>query len=512
MRKSFSCVFFLVFVVFFFACGDESYRNTSHADVPQESIDKGRLLAARYCGSCHMQPQPDLLDAKSWEQGVLPNMGPRLGIFAYGFERYPSLRHNPHLPPHFYPDTPVISFAEWQHIIDYYTATAPDSLVVPENKVAVGLSQFGVQQPAYKSANPLASFTAIDAANNKVLAFDMSSEQLLWFDAALRLQDSLKVVGAISDVVAAQDVLTWTNMGDINPGEAPLGSVQQWSTATNAGIQPLFDSLKRPVVIESADFNKDGRTDYVVGSFGYLTGNLSWYEALPNGRFSQHIIKDLPGAAQVYVTDENKDGLPDLWVLFAQGDESIRRYINNGAGGFKEEVVLRFPPVYGSTSFELVDMDGDGDQDIVYTCGDNADYSTILKPYHGVYVFLQEQNGQFRQRYFFHLNGAFKARTLDFDRDGDMDIAAISFFADYARQPEQGFVYLENKGNWNFSPTTFAEAAAGRWITLDAGDLDGDGWPDLLLGNMAKPGSISKPKKAWNEGPLFLLLKNKGRP
>ena len=73
----------------------------------------------------------------------------------------------------------------------------------------------------------------------------------------------------------------------------------------------------------------------------------------------------------------------------------------------------------------------------------------------------------------------------DYDNDGDLDIAVISFFADYARQPEEGFVYLENKGNFKFQPYTISETSKGRWLTMDAGDLDGDGRVDIVLGNFS---------------------------
>lgn len=58
--------------------------------------------------------------------------------------------------------------------------------------------------------------------------------------------------------------------------------------------------------------------------------------------------------------------------------------------------------------------------------------------------------------------------------DGDLDIATISFFADYEKQPEEGFVYFENKGNFNFKPYSLKETKLGRWLTIDAGDFDGD--------------------------------------
>ncbi|HWY36556.1 MAG TPA: VCBS repeat-containing protein, partial [Nitrosopumilaceae archaeon] len=230
-----------------------------------------------------------------------------------------------------------------------------------------------------------------------------------------------------------------------------------------------------------------------------------------SGKFQHHVIRPVPGAIKAYIQDYNHDGLPDLWVLFAQGDEGIFLFTNLGHGKFSEQKVLRFPPIYGSSYFELDDFNHDGYPDILYTCGDNADYSQVLKPYHGVYIFLNDGQNHFTQKYFFPINGCYKAIARDFDGDGDLDIAAISFFADYARQPEEGFVYLENKGNFEFQPFTLPEAKSGRWLTMDAADLDGDGKIDIVLGNFSIGPSFIKSATNWKLGPLFLFLKNMGK-
>src|SRR4029078_3722007 len=92
----------------------EIKKNSTHKDIPSSDIEKGKVLAATYCQSCHMLPDPSLLDAKNWENGVLPAMGPRFGIFNHGFKEYPSNRHDMDLPGNFYPAKPVLKEEEWQ--------------------------------------------------------------------------------------------------------------------------------------------------------------------------------------------------------------------------------------------------------------------------------------------------------------------------------------------------------------------------------------------------------------
>jgi hypothetical protein len=143
--------------------------------------------------------------------------------------------------------------------------------------------------------------------------------------------------------------------------------------------------------------------------------------------------------------------------------------------------ILRFPPICGSSFFEMVDVNHDGYKDIVYTCGHNGDAAPVLKPYHGLYIFLNHQHDNYIQKYFYPINGCYKAYARDFDGDGNIDIATISLFTD-KRQPEEGFVFLKGLGGLNFKPCALpAGIKFERAVTMDEGDINGDGKPDLLI-------------------------------
>ena len=155
-------------------------------------------------------------------------------------------------------------------------------------------------------------------------------------------------------------------------------------------------------------------------------------------------------------------------------------FLNDGKGVFTPQIVFQGHPLLGHSSFELTDFDGDSRPDFVVTTGDNGEYPSPPKSYHGVRVYLNRGGTQFEESLFLPLNGAFRALARDYDEDGDTDIAAVSYFPNYNKSPRESFVYFENKDG-KYTANTFRTCISGRWLTMDAGDVGGD--IDLALGN-----------------------------
>lgn len=485
----------------------------------------GKLLAARHCSSCHAYVAPDELPKSIWEQNVLPVMGFRMGIAKGG--RLPDSLFEEGVAGQMvrragiYPSAPVISQEQWEKIKEYYRENAPDALPAPRKAapIRMGLPHFRYRPSRFSQQPPLTIMVKL-LTEKKMVAFGdgkRNISSLNFLDRNLEKQHNLLLPTTPIHYREKQDTIWLTTVGrKMYPSDTPGGMLQK--VYSHREDQPanrahvLIKDMQRPVDITYADLNRDGREDIIACEFGNLVGKLAWYENRGNGHYRLHILKQVSGASVVHVRDVNDDGRPDILALLAQGDEGIFLFINRGDGRFREERLLRFSPLNGSTYFELVDFNGDGHSDILYTCGDNADFSPVLKENHGIYVFLNDGHFNFTQHYFYQLNGAYKALARDYDRDGDLDIAAISFFPDYRRYPEEGFVYLQNQGDFTFRAYSFPEVTAGRWIVMDAADWDSDGDTDLALGSFVgfKPkGDTTGLYKQWvSDSPSVVVLEN----
>jgi hypothetical protein len=421
-----------------------------------------------------------------------------------------------------FPKAPQLPREQWKKIVRYYREQAPREAPSPppHDSLTTGLEGFRLRAPSFRADPPMTSLVKIGPQAARVYVGDAKADA----STLTILNDQFTEENTV--VLPSPPVALWvegsdlfvTSMGQMPPTDTPSGRIMKLflrpgETKYRSSVT-LIDSLQRPVDATYADLNQDGIDDVVVCEFGFRTGRLSWHEGTGQNRFEEHVLRKAPGAVQAVVHDFNNDDRPDVMALFGQGDEGVFLYYNQGNGHFREERVLRFPPSYGSTYFELADFNGDGAMDIIYAGGDNADYRPIMKGYHGIRIFVNDGNNRFKEKYFYPLNGTYKTATQDYDQDGDLDIAAISFFPDYKRSRKESFVYLENTGGLSFEASTFAESAMGRWITLDSGDIDQDGDLDLILGAFAGLGMESsyvpdRLQKWWlKKGPSLVVLEN----
>ncbi len=298
----FSFLISLLPVLLFTSC-KTYHRNSTHNDVSLSSIEKGAELAKTYCRTCHQLPDPSLLDSKSWEKGVLPEMGPRLGIFNYGFETYPVV-NDENLGKDFYPSHPLLSSTEWQNILDYYDATSPDSLL-PQKKsspIQIGLPLFEIEMPDVHYTNAATCYAKINPTDSAhpIVIDDALKQNLYLINPDLRITDSVTGTGSVVDIDYLKNQLLVCDIGKLNPNNGKYGEIYFVNVTHNGSLQKdttlTIDNLQRPVQVVAADLNKDGKTDFIVCEFGFMTGELSWFENVGNNKFQKHVIRNIPGS------------------------------------------------------------------------------------------------------------------------------------------------------------------------------------------------------------------------
>lgn len=474
-------------------------------------LARTEALHEKYCGACHLAPDPALLSKSLWRAQVLPEMGARLGIQVGD---YNPLKGSGVEETYFidlagvYPKAPLMPQEDWQRIYDYIIATAPDSLPVDATRKSrsVPLEQFRARKVSVDQING-AQVTALhyNGPDNDWWVGNRSGEWYQWAPG-----DSSRLLNLFSSAISGFDQQNGEEvlleMGYMDPSDIPKGRLWRFANGRRAVIG---EGLYRPVFVEAADLDRDGRTEYLVCEFGNRIGRLLLIDDEEAG-FEKKVLIGQPGIIRVRLADMNEDKIPDIVAMAGQGDEGIYILYNQGNGTFSTEHPIRLPPVYGSSWFELFDYEGDGDLDIALVNGDNADFTYALKPYHGLRLFLNDGRNEFEEAYFYPIYGATRVIVRDFDADGDPDFAVAALFPDFAGNAGESFVYLENLAppTFTFQSYTGPINRAGHWLVMESADIDQDNDTDIVLGSyVGSPAPVPDSlHRGWIQQNVDLLI------
>jgi FG-GAP-like repeat len=461
-------------------------------------LSAGEAAARAQCGTCHAFPPPDILPRPAWRDEIARMLLIKNGQPEPTGPRGTAAR--------------IVSLpADWQSILKYYEARAPERLDLPASwpdpDDAVPFRKRAIPGPPGSSNHTVANVRLIDGDRDgrpSVVVSDMRSGIL--YDVRPQ-DDSAAIVelARLSNPAHAAPVdldrdgqldLLVADLGSFLPGDHDRGAVV-WLRGRKDGTYSPATIRRGPRAadVEAADFDGDGRLDLAIASFGWRsTGDLSILknETVDYDRpsFVPHLIDKRTGSIHTIPADLDHDGRPDLVTLFAQEHETVVAFMNRGGMRLEGKIVYSAPhPNWGSSGIEVVDLDTDGDLDVLMTNGDLFD-DQILKPYHGIQWLENAGTFPFTAHTLARIPGIQRAQAADLDRDGDLDIVACALVPsqEEAARRLPSVVWLEQTLTGRFALHVL-EIGVPMHATLDVGDLDRDGDLDIVVGNF----SLDKP-------------------
>ena len=248
----------------------------------------------------------------------------------------------------------------------------------------------------------------------------------------------------------------------------------------------LLEDVGRVTDVRAGDLNGNGHLDLVVSAFGHYRGKVVRLENDGHQRFREHELFAMPGAIHVPLVDLDGDGDLDITVLLSQDEESVLAFENLGGGKFRPKPRTLF----ASSNFDLgtaglvpCDLDKDGKTDFLLVAGDNLElHVNHPQPWHGCYWLHNRGDWKFEVKRLATFGGTYSAAAGDIDGDGDPDIVLVSMFNNWNRKDAVSIVWLENDGQQNFK-TWRIDTAPIELATVACGDLNGDGRADIVAGS-----------------------------
>ncbi len=234
------------------------------------------------------------------------------------------------------------------------------------------------------------------------------------------------------------------------------------------------NELNNPSSIQLADFDDDGDPDII--SAIQNSNQVIWYRNEGQGVYSDFmvLIDDIEEVTSAFAIDIDNDGDLDMLTTRIYSTSNRLAWYENtdGQGTYSDENLIG-----GSddpyTAIAIKDIDGDGDVDIVST-----------KFGYQLHIFLNVDGaGDFSQTVYLNDNGSFAdiqaVEINDLDGDGDNDI----IYSRGNQKEISWFENTDGAGTFGDKKVAYAGSSTNWYELLLSKDIDGDGDNDILFYN-----------------------------
>lgn len=302
----------------------------------------------------------------------------------------------------------------------------------------------------------------------------------------------------LTAAILASDIATASTASVTVANPSPGGGVSNIQfhsvtvPATSVSFLPPAETYRSGGSIDQgvavADLNGDGILDMVVSSYsgvvGVLLGN-------GNGTFQPVVTYKTGGTSDYFVTvaDVNGDGKPDIIVSAcapAGGDCGsvdglVSVLLGNGNGTFQKALTYDTGAVKAS-AVSVADVNGDGKLDLIVTNWYGAANGDGT-----VSVLLGNGDGTYQKAVTYDSGGpqANGQGVADVNGDGIPDIVAVNYYSSGSVEGSIGV--LIGKGDGTFQPTVTYLTGGNQASGIALGDVNHDGYPDVIVGNLANP-------------------------
>jgi hypothetical protein len=464
----------------------------------------------KFCSTCHVLPPTDVEPRHLWPKKIQE-------MYEYAQSGRPWSQTE--IPP-------------IEEPIAHFTARAPEQLPLPPDvsgslPSTLPVVKHEIRLPELPSPPSISCVKFVRLAEDRPTQLLISEMRhglvALWTPA--QPHEPVQILARVShpshttvvdlDGDGILDILV-ANLGDFWPVDTDQGSVV-WLRGQRDGTyqsHTLLEGVGRVNDVQAADFDGDGDLDLIVAVFGnFQTGMIVYLENFTQDwsqpDFEPTVVDGHTGTSDVPVVDLNHDGRPDFIALQSQEHERIVAFLNLGRGRFHERLIYAAPhPRWGSTGIKLLDVDRDGDIDVLFNHGDSVQVPPVPRPYHGVSWLENTGTFPFVYHRLAHMPGAHTCQPADLDGDGDEDLVCSAFIP--------AFNPLWPNAHWLESLVWLEQTHPGEYRRYvietgypfhpcaDAGDYDDDGDIDVAVGNF-----VLFPGERRESVPNLLLLENR---